>query len=177
MKGTSSVRPEPAGRSSRRSPAPKLCTPTISQRAALRVDGGEADQVGVVERARLGRREAVAVDPQLGALEGLGGGVVDHTAAEALEGTELWVDRDRLPAPEAGAFYHADLIGLAAVDPEGRALGEIVGVHNFGAGDLLELRPAGSGRTELVPFTEAFVPEVDLAARRVVVLLPGGEDD
>jgi 16S rRNA processing protein RimM len=103
-------------------------------------------------------------------------GVGDRTAAEALRGTELWIDRDRLPAPDEGAFYHADLIGLAAVDPGGRALGEIVGVHNFGAGDLLEVRLAGSGKTELVPFTEAFVPEVDLPGRRAVVLLPGEEE-
>jgi 16S rRNA processing protein RimM len=102
-------------------------------------------------------------------------GVADRDAAEALKGAQLYVDRDRLPAPGEGRFYHADLIGLAAVDPEGRPLGEIVGVHNYGAGDLLELRLAGSGKTELVAFTEAFVPEIDLAARRAVVLLP--DDD
>ncbi len=104
-------------------------------------------------------------------------GIGDRSAAEALKGTELHVDRDRLPAPEEGAFYHADLIGLAAVDPEGRALGEIVGVHNFGAGDLLEVRLADTGKTELVPFTEAFVPEVDLPGHRAVVLLPAEEDE
>jgi len=103
-------------------------------------------------------------------------GIGDRNAAEMLKGAQLYVDRDRLPAPDEGEFYHADLIGLAAVDAEGRPLGEIVGVHNYGAGDLLELRLAGSGKTELVAFTEAVVPEVDLAVRRVVVLLPGGED-
>ena len=102
-------------------------------------------------------------------------GIADRDAAEALKGTQLYVDRDRLPAPDKGKFYHADLIGLAAVDPDGRPLGEIVGVHNYGAGDLLELRLAGSGKTELVAFTEAFVPEIDLAAHRVVVLLPGDD--
>jgi 16S rRNA processing protein RimM len=103
-------------------------------------------------------------------------GIGDRNAAETLKGAQLYVDRDRLPAPDEGEFYHADLIGLAAVDAEGRPLGEIVGVHNYGAGDLLELRLAGSGKTELVAFTEAVVPEVDLAARRVVVLLPGGKE-
>ena len=102
-------------------------------------------------------------------------GIGDRSAAEALKGAALYVDRERLPAPEEGEFYHADLIGLAAVDPGGRPLGEIVGVHDYGAGDLLELRLAGSGKTELVAFTEAFVPEIDLAARRAVVLLPGGD--
>jgi 16S rRNA processing protein RimM len=104
-------------------------------------------------------------------------GIGDRSAAEALKGAHLYVDRDRLPALDDGAFYHADLIGLAAVDAEGRPLGEIVGVHNYGAGDLLELRLAETGKTELVAFTEAFVPEVDLAARRVVILLPGTETE
>jgi 16S rRNA processing protein RimM len=102
-------------------------------------------------------------------------GIADRTAAEALKGTGLYADRDRLPATGEEEFYHADLIGLAAVDAQGQPLGEIVGVHNYGAGDLIELRLAGSGKTELVAFTEAFVPEVDLAARRVVVRLDGGK--
>jgi 16S rRNA processing protein RimM len=99
-------------------------------------------------------------------------GVADRTAAEALQGVELYVDRDQLPAAAEGEFYHADLIGLAAVDAEGRHIGEIVAVQNYGAGDLLEIRLAGSGKTELVPFTEAFVPEVDVKAKRVVIILP-----
>ena len=104
-------------------------------------------------------------------------GVGDRTAAEALKGVELYVDRDRLPAAAEGEFYHADLIGLAAVDPEGTHIGEIVAVQNFGAGDLLEIRLAGSGRTELVPFTEATVPEVDIAAGRAVVAMPAASDE
>jgi 16S rRNA processing protein RimM len=104
-------------------------------------------------------------------------GITDRTAAEALKGVELYVDRARLPAAAEGEFYHADLIGLAAVDPAGEAIGEIVGVQNYGAGDLLEIRFAGSGRTELVPFTEACVPEVDLAARRAVVVLQAASDE
>lgn len=99
-------------------------------------------------------------------------GIGDRNAAEALKGAALYVDRARLPAPDEGEFYHADLIGLAAVDPEGRPVGEIVGVHNHGAGDLLELRLAQSGETQLVAFTDALVPEVDLAGGRVVVRLP-----
>jgi 16S rRNA processing protein RimM len=102
-------------------------------------------------------------------------GVADRNAAEALKGAALYVDRVRLPATGEGEFYHADLIGLAAVDPEGRPVGEIVGVYNYGAGDLLELRLAGSGKTELIAFTDAFVPEVDLAARRAVVRLDQSE--
>jgi 16S rRNA processing protein RimM len=93
-------------------------------------------------------------------------------AAEALRGIDLYVERDRLPAAAEGEFYYADLIGLAAVDPQGNRVGEIVAVQNYGAGDLLELRLAGQGQTELIPFTDAYVPEVDIAAKRVVVALP-----
>lgn len=103
-------------------------------------------------------------------------GIGDRNAAEGLKGTPLYVDRSRLPAPDDGQFYYADLIGLAAVDPEGRALGEVVAVHNHGAGHILEVRLAQSGKTELVAFTDAFVPEVDLAARRVVVRLAADDD-
>jgi 16S rRNA processing protein RimM len=98
-------------------------------------------------------------------------GISDRNAAEALKGVDLYVERDRLPAAAEGEYYHADLIGLAAVDSDGRRIGEIVAVQNFGAGDLLEIRLAGARHTELIPFTDAFVPEVDVAARRVVVIL------
>lgn len=106
-------------------------------------------------------------------------GVGDRTAAEALKGTELWIERERLPPAEEGEFYHADLIGLAAVSPEGVAIGTIVAVQNYGAGDLLEIRLEGSRRTELVPFADAYVPEVDIAGGRAVVQIPeaAGDDD
>jgi 16S rRNA processing protein RimM len=103
-------------------------------------------------------------------------GVLDRNAAEALKGVELYVDRGRLPPAAEGEFYHADLIGLAAVAADGETIGEIVDVQNFGAGDLLEIRLAGSGKTALVPFTEACVPEVDVQARRAVVVLPRASD-
>jgi 16S rRNA processing protein RimM len=65
---------------------------------------------------------------------------------------------------------------MAAVDAEGRPVGEVVGVYNHGAGDILEVRLAETGKTELVAFTDAFVPEVDMAGRRVVVRLEAGEE-
>jgi 16S rRNA processing protein RimM len=102
-------------------------------------------------------------------------GVRDRTAAEALKGTELWLDRERLPPPDDEEFYHADLVGLAVEKPDGTPLGTVVGVHNFGAGDLLEVRLSGTRRTELVPFTKAFVPEVDIAAGRLVADMPAAD--
>jgi 16S rRNA processing protein RimM len=97
-------------------------------------------------------------------------GVSDRNAAERLTNTKLFVARDRLPAMDADdEFYHADLIGLAVVDTDGNALGSVGAIHNFGAGDLIEVRPTQGASTVLLPFTEAAVPVVDIAARQVVV--------
>ncbi len=100
-------------------------------------------------------------------------GVGDRDAARALANTKLYVPRDRLPEPEGpDEFYHADLIGLAVVDPAGTTIGTVVAVHNFGAGDLIEVRPIAAGKTQLLPFDEATVPSVDIAAGRIVVVAP-----
>lgn len=120
--------------------------------------------------------KVVRVTPKGGLIARIAG-VADRNAAEALKGVELFVARDKLPRAGDGEYYHADLLGLAAVSLEGRPLGEVVAVQNFGAGDLLEVRLAGSTTTELVPFTDAFVPTVDIAARRVVVVLPVAVED
>lgn len=98
-------------------------------------------------------------------------GIDDRGQAEALSGAELRVERARLPAPQdADEFYHADLIGLAAVARDGAPLGTVTAVHNFGAGDILDIAPPGRGGASLlVPFTRQAVPEVDLAAGRIVV--------
>jgi len=100
-------------------------------------------------------------------------GIHGRNAAELLTNVKLYVPRERLPEPKAGdEFYHADLVGLAVVDRTGRQLGAVVAVHNFGAGDLIELRLNTSDKTELVPFDEATVPEIDLATGRLIVELP-----
>ena len=77
-----------------------------------------------------------------------------------------------MPPPAAEEFYHADLIGLAAVTAEGTDVGTVIAVHDFGAGDILELRPPAGGATVLLPFTDAFVPFVDIAGGRIVVAPP-----
>ena len=101
-------------------------------------------------------------------------GIEDRDGAEALKGTELWVNRAVLPEIEdEEAFYHHDMIGLEAVGTDGEAVGEVVGIENFGAGDLLELRTR-EGRLVLVPFTRALVPEVDIEGGRVVIEATAG---
>ncbi len=95
-------------------------------------------------------------------------GVADRTAAEKLNRIELSVPQDRLPPAGEGEYYHADLIGLAAVTKEGAPLGTVVGVPNYGAGDLIEIAPP-RGKTFLVLFTEDAVPEIDIAGGRIVV--------
>ncbi len=102
-------------------------------------------------------------------------GITTRDAAEALKGVEFYVDRERLPeTADEGEFYHADLVGLVAVSEEGAALGQVVSVQNYGAGDLLEVRPATGGKTVLVPFTEAIVPDVDIEAGWLLVVPPEG---
>jgi 16S rRNA processing protein RimM len=82
--------------------------------------------------------------------------VTDRSAAEALRGTVLTVPRDALPPLDEGEYYHADLLGLAAVSTTGEALGRVVAIENFGAGDVVEIARAG-GKTFMVPMTA--VPE------------------
>lgn len=98
-------------------------------------------------------------------------GIGDRNQAEALAGTELYVDRAQLPAiADEGAYYHVDLIGLSVEDVDGRVLGRVMNVADYGAGPMLEIR--GEGGELLLPFTDAVVPTVDLAGKRVVVVPP-----
>jgi 16S rRNA processing protein RimM len=84
------------------------------------------------------------------------------------------VPRERLPEQGGEKFYHADLIGLLVETKSGETLGEVIAVPNYGASDLLEIRPAKSGTTLLIPFIDEFVPEVDVAGGRIVVDPPAG---
>ena len=92
--------------------------------------------------------------------------------ADAMRGLLLHVAREALPEPEEDEFYLTDLIGLAAVTPDGKVLGRVKAVPNFGAGDLLEIDPGRGGSTWYLPFTRDCVPEVDVAGGRVVVVKP-----
>lgn len=102
-------------------------------------------------------------------------GVGDRDEAERLRGTELYVDRARLPeAGDEDVWYHADLIGLAAIGKDGRDFGKVVAVQNFGAGDLLEIERPEGGPTVYLPFTGENVPVIEPEAGRLVIDPPGG---
>ena len=99
-------------------------------------------------------------------------GVADRDAAEKLTNLKLYIARDKLPPiDEDDTFYHADLVGLAAVTPSGAAFGTVTAVLNFGAGDILEIKPV-SGEHLLLPFTDTTVPKIDMQARVLVVVPP-----
>ncbi len=99
-------------------------------------------------------------------------GVTTRDAAEALTGVEIFARRDQLPPPAADEFYYDDLVGLTAVTTDGAPLGRVVGLSNYGAGDILEIAPANGGETLLLPFTRAAAPEIDFAGGRIVVAPP-----
>ena len=98
-------------------------------------------------------------------------GVDDRESAERLVDTKLLIERTALPQTAPEEFYHADLIGLRVQDSEGRQIGEIRAIHNFGAGDVIELERLGGG-TLLFPFTRDFVPKIDFANGCVTVSEP-----
>jgi len=101
-------------------------------------------------------------------------GIDTREAAEQLRNFDLFVPREKLPPiEEADTYYHADLIGMAAITPEGASLGNVTALHNFGAGDLIEIATTG-GACEplLLPFTETVVPKIDMALRQIIVVLP-----
>ncbi|MEP2703585.1 MAG: ribosome maturation factor RimM [Roseibium sp.] len=97
--------------------------------------------------------------------------IKDRNQAEALNGIDLYIDRDELPEPEEDEFYYSDLNGLSVLDPGGELLGKIAAVQDFGAGDLLEIRPK-RGKTFYVPFTKDFVPKINLGEGQVTLDLP-----
>src|SRR5438132_11631495 len=98
-------------------------------------------------------------------------GIATREDAERLNGLELYIAREKLPATDADEYYHADLIGLAAVNAANEPIGRVIAIHNFGAGDIIEIAPP-QGTNMLLPFTNAVVPTVDLAGGCVVIELP-----
>ncbi len=103
-------------------------------------------------------------------------GVDSRTDAEAMRGTSLFVDRALFPQIEGDEFYLVDLIGLKAIDDKGHPVGRVSEIHNFGAGDVIEIAPDDGSALVMVPFTHDFVPEVEIG-RHIVVALPEDTDD
>src|SRR4029078_4630130 len=100
-------------------------------------------------------------------------GVSDRDAAERLRNLELYIPRTRLAEiDEKDTYYHADLIGLDVVTPEGGQIGTVHALHNFGAGDIIEIMRVGSGEPVMLPFNDATVPKVDLETRQIVLVQP-----
>jgi 16S rRNA processing protein RimM len=101
-------------------------------------------------------------------------GVTSRTAAEGLKGTQLFIARDALPPAKEEEFYHADLIGLEARDSEGRVLGKVTAIHNFGAGDVIDIT-RDDGDNVLLAFTRETVPVIAIKEGHIIVAVP--EDD
>lgn len=115
--------------------------------------------------------------PVAGGLGARIAGVTTKEAADALRGTSLFVPRAKLPKLPDDEFYHADLIGLDAFDTGGVQIGKVLAIYNHGAGDIVEISSSRHKSPLLLPFTMAIVPNVDLAAGRIVVNMPEESDD
>lgn len=147
-------------------------------RGELRIAAYTEDPMALLGYRRLLREdgslalELTAGRPAKGGLTARAKGVADRNQAEALRGVVLYVPRSALPEPEEDEFYLADLIGLSVVTPEGAPLGRVRTVHDFGAGDLLEIEPPAGGATWWLPFTREAVPQVRIADGVIVGVRP-----
>jgi 16S rRNA processing protein RimM len=143
----------------------------------VRITSFTADPAGLLDYKALLREDGTPALTVTSGRPAKGGVVVrvreveTREQAEALRGLKLYIDRDVLPPPEDDEFYVADLVGLSVVTADGEPLGEVKSVHDFGAGDLLEIQPA-QGASWWLPFTREAVPEVRLAERQVVAVKP-----
>ena len=138
---------------------------------AIGAYGDLTDQTGV-KTFRLSALRLVKDDMLVVRLAGVG----SREEAEKLNGVALFARRSQLPPPSEDEFYHDDLIGLDAVTRAGDALGHVVALRNFGAGDILEIAPATGGETLLLPFTKAVAVEVDFVSGRIVIVPPNEID-
>ncbi|PQO24810.1 16S rRNA processing protein RimM [Rhodobacteraceae bacterium WD3A24] len=138
-------------------------------------ESGAIADYGPLETEDGGRRfEVTLTRPASGGLAARLSGVSSKEEADALRGTRLYADRDRLPVLPDDEFYHADLIGLEMRDADGNSLGRVRAVLDHGAGDLLEVEAPGRQGSVLVPFTREIVPTVDLRAGLIIADPPEG---
>ncbi|HEY8335750.1 MAG TPA: ribosome maturation factor RimM [Tardiphaga sp.] len=163
-------------------PAAQICVARIGAphgiRGAVKLWTFTEDPLAVMTYGQLKTKDGGRSFEVVTAREGKGHlvatfkGVSSREDAERLNGVELYIPRERLPEPDDDEYYHADLIGLAAVDAAGHAVGRVIAIHDFGAGTIIEIAPP-EGNTLMLPFTNAVVPTVDLKAGHVVIELPG----
>ena len=104
-------------------------------------------------------------------------GITDRSMAEGLRGQTLSVERAALPELDETQTYHADLIGLGVQDTGGQQLGIVVGLHDFGAGEIVEISLAGSSTTELYPFYKPFLVDLDIQEGKIVLAAQPASDD
>ena len=104
-------------------------------------------------------------------------GITDRSMAESLRGQTVSVERARLPDLDETQTYHADLIGLGVQDTSGQQLGIVVGLHDFGAGEIVEISLAGSNKTELYPFYPPFLVDLDIQEGKIVLVKQPASDD
>ena len=97
--------------------------------------------------------------------------VKDRNKAETLKGTELFIARDKLPEADDDEFYHADLVGLKALEEDGEEYGVVKALFNFGAGDILEIHRY-DGKSVMLPFSMDVVPTIDIDAGHLIVIPP-----
>lgn len=164
-------------------PPGKVCVGAIAGafgvKGEVRLKSFCADPEAIADYAPLtdaqGRDYAVTLDrPVKGGYAARLSGIRTREQAEALKGTRLFAPRERLPSLPSDEFYHADLIGMAVADAGGRKLGRVRAIHDFGAGDLLEVVAPGPGYPVMLPFTRETVPIVDLTMNRLVADPPVG---
>jgi 16S rRNA processing protein RimM len=166
-------------------PAAKICVARIGAphgiRGAVKLWTFTEDPLAVMSYGQLktkdgGRSYEVATAREAkGHLVATLKGVATREDAERLNGVELYIPRDQLPDTDDDEYYHADLIGLAAVDTADKAIGRVIAIHDFGAGTIIEIAPP-EGNSLLLPFSNAVVPIVDIKGGRVVIEMPGEID-
>ena len=136
----------------------------LARYGTLHTDDGRAFQVAALRSGKKGEAVIAFKD------------ITGRTAAEALKGVQLFVPRDALPATQEDEFYYADLIGLVAYDSEGRLVGKVSAIDNFGAGDVIELTRDGDD-TVCLAFTKDTVPAIDVAGGRITVAVPQDDEN
>ncbi len=148
-------------------------------KGAVRVKSFTEKPESIVEYGTLHDKRGNSFELQLegqskGALIASIKGMTTRTQAELLKGTELLIKRNLLPSTDDGEYYHADLLGLNVYNREGKKMGVVKAMHNFGAGDIVEVVITETENTVLIPFNNNTVPDIDFVKQEMIVEIPLG---